>query len=263
MKQTGKVLLGAGVLALGAAVLGGKKKPEEGEEEENNEGIKVGYAPSEEGVEHLLLADSDQLQRLLERMGPVEIGDWESPTPCCGHFYQTRRGDLLLDRQEKKSICFQAIFNTCRGAGADDELALERATNSHILLSLCELIVSGFWNDQCYGTFGCDNGFVGSHGRGFVFRAVHADNRGQLLEGQSPIRTVPLCEPGYQKTGMARWGAQGSCRMFLWIPMINEEALIEHGRVTTEGVTWPDGASGLEPPPEVRVLGCAGRKRSA
>lgn len=38
----------------------------------------------------------------------------------------------------------------------------------------------------------------------------------------------------------------------LWLPAISEDRLAE-GTVTTHGVTWSDGSSGITPPPELEA----------
>jgi hypothetical protein len=44
------------------------------------------------------------------------------------------------------------------------------------------------------------------------------------------------------------WGAD---RPELWLPRLNAKKLDEQGLVTTHGVTWSDGTSGITPPPEL------------
>jgi len=235
-------IIGGGLAALGLLLLSSKKEEEEG--------ASIGWGPALDPE----LADAYEQQ--IAARTPVDLEPFESETPLCGAFYQAQRKDTFLGTGSK-SITYRALYQTVLENTNSKREAEAIARSSMHRLSLFGSIVAGCWNDLIYGTHAYRAASpVGPHGRTVDLRPCHADNRERMLDGDAPARTVDLGAPGDGNTGNAARQARGRSMPYLWIPFIDVDAVLR-GRVTTLGCDWPDGESGIEPPPEVRALGWA------
>jgi len=186
---------------------------------------------------------------------PMPVEEWEQREPTVGHFYQVQRGDMLLGHG-KKSITWMALYRASHFLAVEQEqgeadshrFAKIMADNANNRCEYAHLILAGSWNDQLYGTWGYGKrDFTGHHGRGIPLSTCHADNRARMLEGEEPVRQIEPCCPADKGSGAAL--VNGLSRPYLWLPLIDLDALLD-GRVTTDGVVWGASAiSGLEPPP--------------
>lgn len=242
-------IVGAAAAAVGLAFLFG------GDDEETpevGESPKVGFSPAT-STEILIPTIPE----------PTKLEQWEDEVPTMGTFFQVRRGYIFLGTG-RKSISWTALYraaNWCmlsRGASKEDaeKYAEHVAHNGNYRQDYVSLILSGYWNDTYYGTWGYSRrSFPGPHGRSIPLEAVHADNRSLLLNGQAPARQVPRGNPEDKGTGSCV-ATTGLCRPYLWMPMINLDAFLG-GEVTTRDVIWPGERriSQLEPPPEFWALG--------
>lgn len=257
------LLIGAGIAGIAALLLASKREDENKEGKEGDSANpRIGFSPALDPLSLLGPEDGAEIERLLLEKQPVDLAPWEDPDniPDAGVLHQTRRGEMLCGKGQK-SICYMALrraaMRAAKDAGAEKpDLFAERiASNANKRVQYAYLVLSSFFNDTCYGTWGYGARCLpGPHGRAFVFRACHADNRARISEGEAPMRTIPLCKPDDKGTGVAAKQAEGKHREYLWLPMLNLEALWEHQTITTQGVKWPDGSSGIEPPPEVMRL---------
>ena len=242
-------------VALGVAALGVLLLAMSGDEEDE-EKASVGWAPPE---------DCDEFEQLFLLRLPVDVTQLETPKPTCGFFHQVRKKEIFLGTTQK-SITYVALRQAAKRAALEGGLDERKASkfaedisrSSFHRLALFTLIVCGGWNDAFYGTYGYRvNTPAAPHGRGIDLRSCHFDNRSRLMDGQSPLRGVPCCEPKDSGSGIAEEGSTVVARQgsypYLWIPPLDLEALYR-SEVTTRGLKWTDGSSQIDPPPEVRIL---------
>lgn len=249
MKNAGKWAAGLGALSA-LVMLSGKRDSDDRSEDNDVNGTSIGWAPA------LVPFEAQKLEREICSIEPVDLEQWESEVPMCGFFYQTKKKETWLG-SNKKSITYQALFNTSFSITKDLDTAQSIAQNSLYRLQLFSVIVAGRWNDDKYGTYATSAKTpVGPHGRGIDLRRVHADNRVRMLEGESPARAVDVFEPGAQRNGESARTGRGGSPPYIWVPHLHEDHLLD-GKITTIDCTWPDGENCIEPPPEVRLLGSA------
>ena len=241
----------AGAVAGAVALLSGDDADAEAAEGEVDPQVgepnhpQVGFAPAAVELPSTLPMQS----------APMPVEDWEQREPTVGHFYQAQRGDMLLGHG-KKSITWMALYRAAdflaleaeQGEADSHRFAKITADNANNRCEYAHLILAGSWNDQLYGTWGYGKrDFTGHHGRGVPLSTCHADNRARMLEGLDPVRQIDPCTPGEKGTGAAL--VNGLSRPYLWLPLIDLNALLD-GQVTTDGVVWGASTiSGLEPPP--------------
>jgi hypothetical protein len=261
MKTSIKLLLGTtGILLL--STLRGKAEDETANETET--GIDTEASPQLAMTGFQVAA---AYERELEDRQPVDISGFEDDAPACGRFYQARRGDTWLGEHER-SITFRALYRTtfivATEMGHEDPAALARsnASNPGLRKALFDLCVGQWWGDELYGTYFLSSKTpVGPHGRSIPLVRFCAENRQRLIEGEAAMRIAPRGCP--QDRGLGTPSRKvlhdtqlGNLRLalpFLWLPVLNPEKLME-GIVTTRGMVWGDGTSGLEPPPQVAQL---------
>lgn len=266
MKTNLKLLLGtATVLALSQMF---KKGPDASDEEETAED----EAPdnvipmSKTGFQ----GDVSEYEAKLEGLKPVDLGEFEDGEPMCARFYQSRRGDTWLGAHER-SITYRALYRTTlfhateKGLDDAEKIARRNAENGGLRKALFDLCVSQVWADELYGTYLISSKDpVGPHGRGIPLVRFCADNRTRLENGEAAMRVVGRGEPANRGVGTPnrktlRGTVLGDVRLcfpYLWIAAVNPTELLR-GRVTTRGVSWWDGTTGMEPPPAVVALGKA------
>lgn len=252
MKIPLKLLAGAAALvALSARRNKEEEESEEAREEETAYAM-TGFAPT------------DAYERELLERRPVDLAAFEDIEPNCGSFYQARRGDTWLGGHER-SITYRALFRftfvhaTLKGRKDAEALARKNAENPALRKALFDLCVSQRWADELYATYMVSSKDpVGPTGRGIPLARSCAGNRQRILDGEAPVRLVPRGVPSDRGLGVPNRKTLHGTRLgdlrlslpYLWICMLDPDALLD-GRVTTKGVRWHDGASGLEPPPEV------------
>lgn len=240
--ETKNLLLGTAAVLGGLVLLAAKGETEDDDEPEVGENHpEVGFAPSPD----------------VELFNPARVTDWVERSPTIGHFYQVRRGDMLLGHG-KKSITWTALFNAaCVIAEEREEFSEEEiedygramANNANFRCEYAQLILASTWNDTLYGTWGYRRReFPGHHGRSIPLSTCHADNLARMRSKSEPVRRIEVGRPEDKGTGSAV--VNGLSRPLLWLPLINLDALLD-GEVTTRDMVWPGESrvSGLEPPP--------------
>lgn len=267
MKTPLKLLIGTGALLALTSMLGKGASDEEEKESDDGEDTPDNVIPmAKTGFQGSI----DTYEHSLEGMRPVDLAQFEQEEPTCGHFYQCRRGDTWLGTHER-SITYRALYRTTYyhavEQGLDDPEALARrnAERGGLRKALFDLCVSQVWADELYGTYLISaKDPVGPHGRGIPLVRFCANNRTRLESGDAVMRVVPRGEPSDRGLGTPnrktlRDTVLGDVRLsfpYLWISALNVTELLR-GRVTTRGVSWYDGTTGMEPPPQVVRLGKA------
>jgi hypothetical protein len=147
-----------------------------------------------------------------------------------GGLYQIKPGDTLL------TVAREALFGTRDPINDPDKRAA--------VLELAVRIDCSPWNQALYGAspeaLNPDHPAVknGWSQLGVSFNPIYTDNRSRMIAGQSPS------------------AATGTKFAFIYIPMINLDLLDGEGRVTTEGMDYPDTMDGrghnmIDPPLEI------------
>jgi len=94
------------------------------------------------------------------------------------------------------------------------------------------------------------------NGRSPLYLPQHNDVLGQLSLGETPKRAITLTAGKYNGKFSGHIPGQGRREPQFWIPAINLAKLGGPKPViTTQGMTWSDGSSTREPPPQVQRLG--------
>ena len=151
-----------------------------------------------------------------------------------GGLYQIRPGDTLL------TVAREALFGT-RDPINDP---VKRAA----VIELSVRMDCSPWNQALYGASeealdtthpAVQNGWSQM---GVSFNPIYTDNRSRMIAAQPPS------------------AATGTKFAFIYIPMINLDLLDGEGRVTTEGMNYPDtiegrGHSMIDPPLEILQMG--------
>lgn len=255
MKTSTKLLLSAlGIFTL--ASLRSKDEVSDAEEDEEEE--------SQLAMTGFSRATSEAYELELSERLPVDLESYESDDPTCGQFYQSRRGDTWLGTHER-SITFRALYTTTlvvatmHGVKDPKGVALRNASDPGMRKAFFDLCVGQAWGDETYGTyFLSTKDPVGPHCRGIPIVRFCADNRQRLLDGEAAMRVLPVGKPEHRGLGAPNrktlhGTSLGKLRLmfpFLWLPVLNPEQLLR-GVVTTRGMSWQDGTSALEPPPEI------------
>lgn len=181
--------------------------------------------------------------------------------------YQVRRRDIFLGKDPDHSIVWQVLFDAAYLAATDvgglpvdeaEQFAKVFADSSRNRGVYFDAIVCEGWNDLNYGTWGYGSkARPGPHGRSIRLLPIHVDNRDRLRQGLPTIRNIQLRTPADAKTGngkaIDRTLSEGY--EYLYLPDINLDLLWQDGRITSEGLEWPDGSSRVWPHPSVMRLG--------
>ncbi len=246
MASKGTILLLAGAGAL--LLMSGKKKkrgkkvarsandspppPEEAEDldDEDEEIFESGEEESDDEPEDADVEDelddssaASVLARNMDSEGRARIGK----------LYQIKLGDTPLE------VCREALF------GSRDVVA--EPGMRQVVKDLLVRIDCAPWNQALYGLAledlkeghaNIDSYFTQ---KGVSFNPVYQDNQRRILNGFRPTS-----EAGHKFA-------------LIWIPMINLDLLDTEGRVTTEGMYYPDtengrGGSMIDPPQEILDL---------
>lgn len=196
---------------------------------------------------------------------PIAVEELEDVYPTPGRFYQVRQGDFFNGTNPDHSIVYRALLSAGYLAaknlgGFDDEAASAYArsvaNNSAARAIYRKMILCVPFNDENYSTYGYGpNAAVGPHGRGIRLVPVHADNRARLADGLPAMRLITLGKPSDE--GNLLHTGSGDDYEYLWLPALNLSKLWAGGswddRITSDGVTWEDGSSQFNPPPEVHT----------
>lgn len=258
MKTSIKLLLGTTGILLLSSLRGKDEGADSAERDEDEDAPQLAMTGFQAAAAY---------ERELEDRQPVDLGPLEDEEPACGRFYQAHRGDTWLGEHER-SITFRALYRTtfivATETGHEDPhgIAHANATNPGLRKALFDLCVGQFWGDEVYGTYFLSSKTpVGPHGRSIPLVRFCAKNRQRILDGEAAMRVAPVGNP--QDRGLGTPNRKvlhdtqlGNLRLalpFLWLPVLNPEKLME-GVVTTRGMVWGDGTSGLEPPPQVARL---------
>ncbi len=170
--------------------------------------------------------------------------------PRLGQFYQIKQGDTLADIAEKalKDGVYRA-YGIVTGAGvppdgakypndSDYEAAsdlVKMMDDTPLTKPLWQMILMSPWNDMVYGTWGMGPGGVrGPCGRGIRLIKKYYANREDMLEGLSPVRSMPVLDQTYAPGGMKQnYTAQpiggqvsGNKYPYIWIPGIDLASLV-------------------------------------
>lgn len=151
-----------------------------------------------------------------------------------GGLYQIRQGDNLL------TVAREALWGT-REVINDP---IKRAA----VVELAVRIDCSPWNQALYGASAdaldtkhpaMENGWSNV---AVSFNPIYIDNRSRMIAGKAPSAST------------------GQKFAFIYIPMINLDLLDMEGRVTTEGMNYPDSEMGrghnmIDPPAEILGLG--------
>jgi len=194
---------------------------------------------------------------------------YEHPTnyPTPGTFHRVQWGDIFGGQGSAKNLAWACLYEAGYAAavevgGANDEearaFAKSIASKGANRAKYRDLIQCSAWNDVLYGTWGYGSDpQPGPHGRAITLLPIHADNRERILSRESPIRNIHMRKASDKGKGNAhaidpeyRDGYE-----YLWMPALNLVALWEQRRITSEGMTWDDGSSMMNPPPEIWDLG--------
>jgi hypothetical protein len=239
--KIGSVLLGSAATVVALAVLlSGEDEGDETPQGDDGEDDKD--SPSAGFVESAALAQA--AQTLVER---ASLEDWEEDEPTMGCFYQVRRGDIMLGTGSK-SITWRALdravtFLRGHGHAVPEDLAYD----CELRVAYGELILAGGYNAELFSTWGYGRrAFTGVHGRAIPLGTHHADVRTALECGRQPTRMIPEGNPIQAGTGIAE-RRTGLCRPYLWLPMIDLDALLG-GVVTLDTIMWEDGSTPIDPP---------------
>jgi len=185
--------------------------------------------------------------------GEVNLLDYDrsgNQWPRLGHFYQIKQGDTLADIAEKalKDGVYRA-YGIVTGAGvppdgakypidSDYEAAsdlVKMMDDTPLTKPLWQMILMSPWNDMVYGTWGMGPGGVrGPCGRGIRLVNKYYNNREDMLEGLSPVRSIPVLDQTYAPGGMKQnYTAQpiggqvsGNKYPYIWIPGIDLASLV-------------------------------------
>ena len=187
---------------------------------------------------------------------PELLEEFESDTPRHGFFYRVQRGDTLT------AVATEAIRDALSEAGMNPGMAAGGAPQARRLrVDMMNLIECAPWDDGILGSpkeeIGSvdrpGSGHYAPHGRGISFNAVHADNRGRMAKGQPPRRSVVY--GGHIGGEGARHDGTGGRLPYLWIPRLDLQALRGTAAIVPQAGLWPNGLSGIWPPPEIVDLG--------
>lgn len=165
------------------------------------------------------------------------LTDLLSTTPALGKYYMIKNGDVALGGQ---GVLAKALNAALPGAGT-----------SANRLALLKLMTSpGTWNRDLYGRTKNTNNwpaYTNNEGQnlGAAWLPRHQSAISKIAAGKMPQRNISL-------TG-SKLGS-GSSYALLWIPPLDLDALQDLNVVTDGGMTWDDGSSILNPPPELLSL---------
>lgn len=193
--------------------------------------------------------EEPELPRPPRQIKPVDLGRWTDPGnyPTPGMFYQVGGEDSPTSLQ---AIARQALTTAFYLALNDLERAKELARKRDHWEYYREAINCVPWNHALFGsasTPGSSGYYPTPHGDSISMFPVHAKVADQLARGETPTRRV--------RTG-SRARPTGGRHAFLWLPLLDEDALRD-GRVVLTKEQWPNGDSAVMPPPEVTALGLA------
>jgi len=187
----------------------------------------------------------------------VEMDAWVSVQPAPGKFYQCGRRDRSIE-----VIAARAVAELARTAAIDAGCTTEtaqqwadRARRSPTVVLEAWHSISAGWNDEVYGSPKVE--MTAPWGRGIDLRPTHCDVHRQIADGRTPRRNLDtLGNPSLDGP---------SSRPLLWIPSWDGAYLMrslgsgQHSPIRAG--SWPDGTSGLWPPPAITERGIIYGKR--
>lgn len=168
---------------------------------------------------------------------PGEIlTDLIAATPTPGKFSLIKKDQIALGNG---GLVAQYLNKVSPGSGSDGQLRLKMLR--HMTGN------AGDWNYDKYGrtkTTGNWPAYTNNNGRnlGAAFLPRHKNAISDITNGKDPQRNITLTG---EKDG------PGASYALLWWPPIDKNALTNLGAITSVGLTWDDGSSVLNPPPEL------------
>jgi len=199
---------------------------------------------------------------------------WEEPVlqvenfPTPGMFVDIGNAD----GEWKPSNGFDSMIKAFLGsalamAGGDVGLASNAAGQSLRKQARQAVTAPGGFNDLLYGQTNANyaggndpnkpggnanaaliNYMMNEDGRGLHWRPWHKENLQRIPVAQAPKRSIRL--DGSRMSGANR----GNQQMLVWLPALDLEALAKPVP-TIKFLTWSDGSSTIDPPPQIRALG--------
>lgn len=162
------------------------------------------------------------------------LKEFVTDDPAAGKFYQVQFGDTPED-------VARAVLS-----------AFGEPTQAQIL-DYIHCVSGGTYNLDLFGTPSTSNTFPPAYlvpglGRGLraAFLPRNDDALALMLSGLAPrMRVHPV-------TGAP--AANATSYGLLWLPPVDPDAFAELGEVTCWGISWDDGSSTLDPPPELFEL---------
>lgn len=232
MRRRDQAVLGVvGLLGLGALLLGRRDEPDE-----PYPGPRRPPGPGQPG------AAPPPPPLTIDDLGIV------SDAPRGGALYRVRRGDRFLG---DGGIVATVLREQAELAGHPNPSAV--ASNGRNRIRYLDLLQCSGYNDLLYGTWQYGrNARPGPHGRAITLRPIHANNLVRLRAGEPAIRNITMGSPDDAGNGRARAIDRAYAEGYetLWLPPLEPAALLA-GRITSEGLVWPDGSSRSWPPPQV------------